>query len=81
MVDSRDVVASEPPGDAVFKRGRACAGCASGSRCPSTASSPARDEMEISLVPALVGGGERLFDGVADDLRGSSWCVRSPRQR
>jgi hypothetical protein len=37
--------------------------------------------MEISLVPALVGGGERLFDGVADDLRGSSWCVRSPRQR
>ena len=28
------------------------------------------DEMEISLVPALLGRGERLFDGVGDDLRG-----------
>ena len=28
------------------------------------------DEMEISLVPALLGSGERLFDGVGDDLRG-----------
>jgi dihydrofolate reductase len=28
------------------------------------------DEMEISLVPALLGGGERLFNGVGDDLHG-----------
>jgi dihydrofolate reductase len=26
------------------------------------------DEMEIHLVPTLLGGGERLFDGVGDDL-------------
>jgi dihydrofolate reductase len=26
------------------------------------------DEMEISLVPTLLGSGERLFDGVGDDL-------------
>jgi dihydrofolate reductase len=28
------------------------------------------DEMEISLVPTLLGSGERLLDGVGDDLRG-----------
>ena len=28
------------------------------------------DEMEISLVPVLLGSGERLFDGVGDDLHG-----------
>jgi len=28
------------------------------------------DEMEISLVPILLGSGERLFDGVGDDLHG-----------
>jgi dihydrofolate reductase len=28
------------------------------------------DEMEISLVPALLGSGERLFEGVGDDLHG-----------
>jgi dihydrofolate reductase len=28
------------------------------------------DEMEISLVPTLLGSGERLFDGVGDDLHG-----------
>jgi dihydrofolate reductase len=28
------------------------------------------DEMEISLVPTLLGGGERLFDRVGADLRG-----------
>jgi dihydrofolate reductase len=28
------------------------------------------DEMEISLVPTLLGAGERLFDGVGDDLHG-----------
>jgi dihydrofolate reductase len=28
------------------------------------------DEMEINLVPILLGGGERLFDGVGDDLHG-----------
>jgi len=28
------------------------------------------DEMEISLVPTLLGGGERLFEGVGDDLHG-----------
>jgi dihydrofolate reductase len=28
------------------------------------------DEMEISLVPTLLGSGERLFDGLADDLHG-----------
>ena len=28
------------------------------------------DEMEISVVPTLLGSGARLFDGVGDDLRG-----------
>jgi len=28
------------------------------------------DEMEISLVPILLGSGERLFENVGDDLRG-----------
>jgi len=28
------------------------------------------DEMEINLVPTLLGSGEGLFDGVGDDLRG-----------
>lgn len=28
------------------------------------------DDMEINLVPVLLGRGERLFDGVGDDLRG-----------
>ncbi len=28
------------------------------------------DEMEINLVPTLLGGGERLFEGVGDDLHG-----------
>jgi dihydrofolate reductase len=28
------------------------------------------DEMEISLVPMLLGNGERLFDGAGDDLHG-----------
>jgi dihydrofolate reductase len=28
------------------------------------------DEMEINLVPTLLGSGERLFDGLGDDLRG-----------
>ena len=28
------------------------------------------DEMELSLMPILLGSGERLFDGVGDDLRG-----------
>jgi dihydrofolate reductase len=28
------------------------------------------DEMEINLVPALLGSGERLFDGGGDDLHG-----------
>ncbi len=28
------------------------------------------DEMEISLVPTLLGSGERLFDGVGDDFHG-----------
>ena len=28
------------------------------------------DEMEINLVPTLLGSGERLFDGVGDDLQG-----------
>jgi len=28
------------------------------------------DEMEVNLVPALLGSGERLFDGVGDDLHG-----------
>jgi dihydrofolate reductase len=28
------------------------------------------DEMEISLVPTLLGSGERLFDGLGSDLRG-----------
>ena len=28
------------------------------------------DEMEINLVPVLLGSGERLFDGIGDDLHG-----------
>jgi dihydrofolate reductase len=28
------------------------------------------DEMELHLVPTLLGGGERLFDGIGDDRRG-----------
>ncbi|MGH7463880.1 MAG: dihydrofolate reductase family protein, partial [Longimicrobiales bacterium] len=28
------------------------------------------DEMEIHVVPVLLGSGERLFDGVGDDLHG-----------
>jgi dihydrofolate reductase len=28
------------------------------------------DEMEINVVPTLLGSGERLFDGVGDDLHG-----------
>jgi len=28
------------------------------------------DEMEISLAPTLLGSGERLFDGIGDDLHG-----------
>ena len=28
------------------------------------------DEMEISVAPTLLGGGERLFEGVGDDLHG-----------
>jgi dihydrofolate reductase len=28
------------------------------------------DEMELSLVPTLLGSGERLFDGVGEDLHG-----------
>jgi len=28
------------------------------------------DEMEISVVPKLLGGGERLFEGIGDDLKG-----------
>jgi dihydrofolate reductase len=28
------------------------------------------DEMEISLAPTLLGSGERLFEGVGDDLHG-----------
>ena len=28
------------------------------------------DEMEINLVPTLLGWGERLFDDVGDDLHG-----------
>jgi hypothetical protein len=39
------------------------------------------DEMEINLAPTLLGSGERLFDCVGDNLRGSISCGRSPRQR
>jgi hypothetical protein len=28
------------------------------------------DEMDISLAPVLLGSGERLFDGLGDDLHG-----------
>ena len=28
------------------------------------------DEMELNLAPVLLGAGERLFDGVGDDLHG-----------
>jgi len=39
------------------------------------------DEMEINLVPVLLGGGERLFDGVGDDLYGMTLArtVATPR--
>ena len=39
------------------------------------------DEMEINLVPTLLGSGERLFDGVGDNsARTRSGCGPSPRQ-
>jgi dihydrofolate reductase len=28
------------------------------------------DEMELALVPTLLGSGERLFEGLGDDLHG-----------
>jgi dihydrofolate reductase len=39
------------------------------------------DEMEINLVPTLLGAGERLFDGVGDDLYGMTLVrtVATPR--
>jgi dihydrofolate reductase len=39
------------------------------------------DEMEIHLVPTLLGKGERLFEGVGDDLRGLALArtVATPR--
>jgi dihydrofolate reductase len=39
------------------------------------------DEMEINLVPTLLGGGERLFEGVGEDLHGLEWVrtVATPR--
>ena len=38
--------------------------------CDTTLAAGLVDEMEINLVPMLLGSGERLFDGVGDDLRG-----------
>jgi hypothetical protein len=32
------------------------------------------------VVSALLGGGERLFDGVGDDFHGLEPCARSPRR-
>ena len=39
------------------------------------------DEMEINLVPTLLGAGERLFEGVGEDLHGLEWVrtVATPR--
>jgi riboflavin biosynthesis pyrimidine reductase len=39
------------------------------------------DEVEIDLAPTLLGSGERLFDGVGDDLRGLELvrAVATPR--
>jgi dihydrofolate reductase len=39
------------------------------------------DEMEINLVPTLLGAGERLFEGVGEDLHGLEWVrtVSTPR--
>ena len=39
------------------------------------------DEMEINLVPTLLGAGERLFEGVGEDLHGLAWVrtVATPR--
>ncbi|HWM28972.1 MAG TPA: dihydrofolate reductase family protein, partial [Woeseiaceae bacterium] len=39
------------------------------------------DEMEIHLVPTLLGGGERLFDGVGDTMHGLELArtVATPR--
>jgi dihydrofolate reductase len=39
------------------------------------------DEMEINLVPTLLGGGQRLFEGVGDDFHGLEWVrtVATPR--
>jgi hypothetical protein len=36
---------------------------------------------ELNVVPALLGSGERLFDGVGDDLRGLEFVrtVAAPR--
>lgn len=39
------------------------------------------DEMGISLVPTLLGSGERLFEGIATTCTASNWCERSPRPK
>jgi dihydrofolate reductase len=39
------------------------------------------DEMVIHLVPALLGGGERLFEGVGDDLHGLDLVRTVPAPR
>lgn len=39
------------------------------------------DEMEINLVPILLGRGERLFDGVGDDLHGLELVRTIPAPR
>jgi dihydrofolate reductase len=38
------------------------------------------DQMELSVVPALLGSGERLFENVGDDLADWFTCGRSRRR-
>jgi dihydrofolate reductase len=51
-------------------RGKDIALAGGASACQQYLAADLVDEMEISVVPILLGSGERLFDGVGDDLHG-----------
>ena len=51
-------------------RGKDIALSGGASACQQYVAADLVDEMEISVVPILLGSGERLFDGVGDDLHG-----------
>jgi dihydrofolate reductase len=51
-------------------RGKDVALAGGASACSQYLNAGLVDEMEISLVPILLGGGELLFEGAGDDLHG-----------